>query len=112
MLTECASVLLIICVCGAVAIVGNRFGWWANIIVCTVGAVLMTCLFSLATTLPDPAKALVLVAFTALLWWVGNERSEFVLRQAQEPAVGERSRTYANEQPAIDDIFDFQEVIQ
>ena len=101
MLTECAGVALIVCVCGGVAIVGNRFGWWANIIVCTVSAVAMTCLFSLVTTLPDPAKALVLVAFTALHWWLGNERSEFLTN---------RQATNASEQPVVDDVFEFEEV--
>ena len=70
---ECSSVLLIVCVCGALAIVGNRFGWWSNMLVCVLGAVVMTSLFALATTLPDVAKFVVLAAFTALLRWLGNE---------------------------------------
>lgn len=86
LLFECSSVLLIVCVCGALAIVANRFGWWSNILVCVLGAVVMTSLFALATTLPDVAKFVVLGAFAALLWWLGNE------------------------QPAIDDLFDFQEL--
>ena len=85
LLFECSSVLLIVCVCGALAIVGNRFGWWRNILVCVLGAVVMTSLFALATTLPDVAKFVVLAAFTALLRWLGRENVVDV--SIEQPAV-------------------------
>lgn len=104
MLIECASTFLAVYICGAVAIVGNRFGWWSNMIVCVVGAVAMTGLCSLPTALSDVAKLVVLVSFTALLRWLGNESSEFVSTNT--------TAAYASEQPSIEDVFDFQEVTQ
>ena len=101
MLSECASTFLAVYVCGAVAILGNRFGWWSNIVACVVGAVAMTGLCSLPTTLSDLTKLAVLIVFTALLKWLGSDYTEFVATPA----------TLASEQPAIEDVFDFQEVL-
>lgn len=73
MLIEIGCTFLAVYACGAVAVLGNRFGWWNNIIACVVGAVAMTGLCSLPTTLPDIAKLVVLIGFAALLWWIGHE---------------------------------------
>lgn len=102
MLIEIGCTFLAVYACGAVAVLGHRFGWWANIVACVVGAVAMTGLCSLPTTLSDLAKLVVLIGFAALLRWLGGERSKFVGTPA----------TLASEQPAIEDIFDFQEVPQ
>jgi len=49
------------------------------------------------------SKLVVLIGFTALLRWLSSERRAFVATAT--PA------TLASEQPAIEDVFDFQEVL-
>ena len=104
MLIEIGCTFLAVYACGSVAVLGNRFGWWSNIVACVVGAVAMTGLCSLPTSLPDVAKLVVLIGFTALLRWLSSERRAFVATAT--PA------TLASEQPVIDDLFEFVEVPQ
>jgi len=104
MLIEIGCTFLAVYACGVVAVLGNRFGWWANIVACVVGAVAMTGLCSLPTSLPDVAKLVVLIGFTALLRWLGGEHRAFVA--AATPP------TLASEQPAIDNLFEFVKVSQ
>ncbi len=102
MLIEIGCTFLAVYACGAVAVLGNRFGWWANIVACVVGAVAMTGLCSLPTALSDVAKLVVLIGFTVLLRWLGSDYSEFVATATPT--------TLASEQPAINDLFEFVEV--
>lgn len=100
-LIEYATVFLAVYACGALAILGNRFRWWSNIIADLAGGVVMVGILYTVTPLDGFAAGFLTPLFAALLWWLADEHPTFVASQAA---------SYASEQPTIEEVFEFEEV--
>ena len=103
LLTECASVALTVCMIALISVRGNRIGLWNSWLTCAAGGFTFVVVLNSVTPISGFASGFIMAGLTALLYWLGHERVAY---------VAPKSPVYASEQPAIDDIFDFQEVPQ
>lgn len=107
MLFDSLMIILITLVIAVMCAIGDLVGLWNSWLLCVAGGFTAGLLASTqAAALSKDEEIFLVVGVTlalgALLRWVGAGHT------TQAPTMTER--TYANDQPAIDDIFDFEEV--
>lgn len=105
MLYDALMIVLITLVIMIMSIAGNRLGLWNSWLMCLAGGFTAGLLVCTQTALPAEENGIlagaVTVALAALLRWLNAENL------TPTPST---TATYANDQPTIDDVFEFEEV--